>query len=31
MFTIEQINDLNARLGSARTPLEYVQALRALT
>ena len=30
MFTIEQINDLHARLGSARTLPEYVRALEAL-
>jgi uncharacterized protein YbcV (DUF1398 family) len=30
MFTIEHINDLPARLGSARTLPEYVQALKAL-
>jgi uncharacterized protein YbcV (DUF1398 family) len=30
MFTIEQINDLHARLGSARTLAEYVRALKAL-
>ncbi len=30
MFTIEQINDLHARLGSAKTPAEYVLALKAL-
>ena len=30
MFTIEQINDLHARLGSARTFPEYVRALKAL-
>jgi uncharacterized protein YbcV (DUF1398 family) len=30
MFTIEQINDLHARLGSARTFAEYVRALKAL-
>lgn len=30
MFTIEQINDLHARLGSAETLLEYVRALNAL-
>jgi uncharacterized protein YbcV (DUF1398 family) len=30
MFTIEQINDLHARLGSARTLPEYVRALKAL-
>jgi uncharacterized protein YbcV (DUF1398 family) len=30
MFTIEQIDDLHARLGSARTFLEYVRALKAL-
>jgi uncharacterized protein YbcV (DUF1398 family) len=30
MFTIEQINDLRARLGSARTFSEYVRALNAL-
>ena len=29
-FTIEQINDLHARLGSARTLPEYVRALKAL-
>jgi hypothetical protein len=29
-FTIEQINDLHARLGSARTLAEYVRALKAL-
>jgi hypothetical protein len=30
MFTIEQINDLHARLGSARTLPENVRALKAL-
>jgi hypothetical protein len=30
MFTIEKINDLHARLGSARTLPEYVRALKAL-
>jgi uncharacterized protein YbcV (DUF1398 family) len=30
MFTIEQINDLHDRLGSARTFTEYVLALKAL-
>ena len=30
MFTIEQTNDLHARLGSARTLPDYVQALKAL-
>jgi len=30
MFTIEQIDDLHARLGSAKTLLEYVRALKAL-
>ena len=30
MFTIEHINDLHARLGSARTLPEYVRALKAL-
>ena len=30
MFTIEQINELHARLGSARTLPEYVRALEAL-
>jgi uncharacterized protein YbcV (DUF1398 family) len=30
MFTIEEINDLHARLGSARTLPEYVRALKAL-
>ena len=30
MFTIEQINDLHARLGSTRTLPEYVRALKAL-
>ena len=30
MFTIEQINDLHARRGSARTLPEYVRALNAL-
>jgi uncharacterized protein YbcV (DUF1398 family) len=30
MFTIEQINDLHDRLGSARTFPEYVRALKAL-
>ena len=30
MFTIEQINDLHARLGSAKTFTEYVRALKAL-
>jgi uncharacterized protein YbcV (DUF1398 family) len=29
-FTIDQINDLHARLGSAKTLAEYVQALKAL-
>jgi uncharacterized protein YbcV (DUF1398 family) len=29
MFTIEQINELHARLGSARTLPEYVRALKA--
>jgi hypothetical protein len=28
MFTIEQIDDIHARLGSARTFTEYVQALK---
>ena len=30
IFTIEQINDLHARLGSAKTLPEYVRALKAL-
>src|SRR5262249_5206834 len=30
MFTIEQVNGLHARLGSAKTVSEYVQALTAL-
>ncbi len=30
MFTIEQINELHARLGNARTLPEYVRALKAL-
>jgi uncharacterized protein YbcV (DUF1398 family) len=30
MFTIEQIEDLHARFGSAKTFAEYVQALMAL-
>jgi uncharacterized protein YbcV (DUF1398 family) len=30
MFTIEQINDLHARLGNAETLFEYVRALNAL-
>ena len=30
MFTIEQINDLHARLGSAKTLQEYVRALKAI-
>ena len=30
MFTIEQIDDLHARLGSAKTFSEYVRALKAL-
>src|SRR5207253_802891 len=30
MFTIEEINELHARLGSARTLPEYVRALKAL-
>ena len=30
MFTIEQINDLHARLGSARTLAEYVLALKGI-
>jgi len=30
MFTIEQVNDLHARLGGARTLPEYVRALKAL-
>jgi uncharacterized protein YbcV (DUF1398 family) len=30
MFTIEQIEDLHARLGGARTFSEYVRALKAL-
>ena len=30
MFTIEEINDLHARLGSARTFSQYVRALKAL-
>jgi hypothetical protein len=29
MFTIEEINDLHARLGSTRTLAEYVRALMA--
>ena len=29
MFTIEQINDLHARLGCAKTLAEYVRALGA--
>ena len=30
MFTIEEINDLHARLGTARTFPEYVRALKGL-
>ena len=30
MFTLEQINDLHERLGSAKTFPEYVRALKAL-
>jgi hypothetical protein len=30
MFTIEQINDLHARIGSSRTLPEYVLALKGL-
>jgi uncharacterized protein YbcV (DUF1398 family) len=30
MFTLEQIDDLHARLGSAKTLAEYVRALKAL-
>jgi uncharacterized protein YbcV (DUF1398 family) len=30
MFTLEQINDVHARLGSAKTFAEYVRALKAL-
>ena len=30
MFTIEQVKDLHARLGSAKTLPEYVRALKAL-
>ena len=30
MFTIKQINELHARLGSAKTFAEYVRALNAL-
>jgi uncharacterized protein YbcV (DUF1398 family) len=30
VFTIEHINDLHARLGSAKTLAEYVRALKAL-
>jgi hypothetical protein len=30
LFAIEEINDLHARLGSARTLPEYVRALKAL-
>jgi hypothetical protein len=30
MFTIEQINHLQARLGNAKTLLKYVRALKAL-
>jgi hypothetical protein len=30
MFTIEEINDLHTRLGSAKTFTEYVRALKAL-
>jgi uncharacterized protein YbcV (DUF1398 family) len=30
MFTLEQINDLHARLGTAETLLEYVRALHAI-
>lgn len=30
MFTIQQIDDIHTRLGSAKTLVEYVRALRAL-
>lgn len=30
MFTVEQINDLHARLGSAKTLAQYLRALKAL-
>ena len=30
MFTIDQIDDLHGRLGSAKTLPEYVRALKAL-
>ncbi len=30
MFTVEQINDLHDQLGSAKTFMEYVRALKAL-
>jgi hypothetical protein len=30
VFTIEQVKDLHARLGSAKTLPEYVRALKAL-
>jgi len=30
MFTIEQINDLHDRLGSAKTLLEYLRALKTI-
>ncbi len=30
MYTLEQINDVHARLGSAKTFAEYVRALKAL-
>jgi hypothetical protein len=30
MFTIEQIDELHARLGSAKTLAEYVRVLRAI-
>jgi uncharacterized protein YbcV (DUF1398 family) len=30
MFTLDQIDDVHARLGSAKTFAEYVQALKAL-
>ncbi len=30
MFTLEQINEAHARLGSAKTFVEYVRALKAL-
>jgi hypothetical protein len=30
MFTIEQVNEVHARLGNARTFVEYVRALKAL-